>query len=208
MRRWPRGAALAVLLAAAVLAACDDAPELAALAPGATVLAFGDSLTYGTGAGDEETYPRVLAALTGLEVVNEGVPGELSAAGRERLPEVLEALSPALLVLCHGGNDFLRRLDPALTEANLLAMIELARSRGVAVVLVGVPDPGIVLSSHELYARVAEKAGVPLENDIVPALLSDPALKSDAIHPNAAGYRRMAEAVRALLVESGALAEP
>ena len=170
------------------------------------MVAFGDSLTWGTGAGDDEGYPEVLAALTGLDVVNEGVPGEVTSAGRERFPEVLDELSPALVVLCHGGNDFLRRVDSTLTERNLEAMIELARSRGVAVVLLGVPDPGIVLSSHDLYERVAERAGVPLENDIVPALLSDPALKSDTIHPNSAGYRRMAEAVRALLVEAGALA--
>jgi lysophospholipase L1-like esterase len=200
-----RGAAVALALACAALAACGDAPRLAALEPGAVVLAFGDSLTYGTGAGDEETYPAVLAALTGLDVVNEGLPGETSAAGLERLPDLLDRVAPRLLVLCHGGNDFLRRRDLGETERNLRAMIDEARRRGVEVVLLGVPAPGLLLSSAALYARVAEAAGVPIDDDVVPSILSDRSLKSDAIHPNATGYRRLAEAVRRLLVEHGAL---
>ena len=117
----------------------------------------------------------------------------------------LDEFRPELLILCHGGNDFLRKLDLGATEANLAAMVREAQSRGIAVVLIGVPEPGLFLGTAELYERVAEATGVPIEDGIIPEVLGDNRTKSDPIHPNAAGYRLLAEALAALLSERGAL---
>ncbi len=195
----------ALALALAALSACSGPPPLAPLGPDARILAFGDSLTHGTGAGRGESYPQVLARLTGREVINAGVPGELSAAGLARLGPLLDRHAPQLLILCHGGNDLLRRLDPARTAANLREMIAEARRRGIEVVLLGVPRPGIFLGTADLYLEVAELEAVPLERDALAQILGRSALKSDAIHPNAAGYRLLAERVEALLRAAGAL---
>jgi lysophospholipase L1-like esterase len=193
--------ALALLL----LAGCGSESSLPRLAPGAVILAFGDSLTEGTGAGAGESYPAVLEMLSGRRVVNEGIRGEESDAGLERLAQVLAQVNPDLVILGHGGNDFLRKRDLARTEANLRRMVELVRERHASVVLVGIPKPGIFLGTHPLYERIAESMGVPLEGDIMPEVLGDSDLKSDPFHPNAAGYREVAAALHRLLQDSGAL---
>ena len=201
----PRSRFLFPLLTALTISACGSGPQLPPLADDAVILAFGDSLTHGTGAKDSEAYPQVLAAATGLRVVEAGIPGEESDAGLARLPEVLDATQPDLVILGHGGNDLLRKRDPTQTKANLRRMAELAQSSGASVVLLGVPKPGLFLGTHPLYRELANELDLPLENDALAEILGDPALKSDAIHPNAAGYAQLATALQALLRRSGAL---
>jgi lysophospholipase L1-like esterase len=188
-----------------MLSACAREPQLPQLADDAVILAFGDSLTYGTGAERDESYPEVLGTLTGRQVIQSGVPGEVTAEGLNRLPAVLDRAHPDLLILCHGGNDLLRRFDQQATKQNLAAMVRLARDRGIAVVLIAVPAPGIFLKPPALYQEVADEQKIPLENDILEEILSDGNLKSDFIHPNVVGYRQMAEAIRDLLRKSGAI---
>ncbi len=199
-----RLAALAVLL---VLAACDSGPpQLEKLPTEGVVLAFGDSLTHGNGARPEASYPAVLEELIGRRVVRAGVPGEVTARGLARLPGVLQDSAPDLLVLIHGGNDLLQRKPPERIAANLRAMVRLARERGVAVVLIGVPGLGLILGrSAGFYEDLAEELELPYDGETLPAILIQPSLKSDAIHPNAQGYRKLAEAVAKLLRRSGAI---
>ncbi len=194
-----------VVLAMLLLAACAKGPHLQPLAADAAILAFGDSLTAGTGAGETESYPAVLAQLTGRRVINAGIPGELSAAGVARLPELLDLERPALLLLCHGGNDLLGRQSSQTIADNLRSMIRLARERGVAVVLLAVPSPDFSLSPPPFYADVAKEFGIPCEQKALAKILGKSSLKSDHIHPNAAGYRQLARAVTELLKNSGAL---
>jgi lysophospholipase L1-like esterase len=195
----------ATVLVLMLLIACGEASRLPPLAPDAVILAFGDSLTHGTGVTDGEDYPAVLSGLTGRAVVNAGVPGEETDGGLARLPAVLDEVRPSLVILTHGGNDLIRQRDPAAILSNLRGMAEAARGRGAAVVLLGVPRPAIFLRPHPLYADLAAELGVPLEADVLAETLALPALKSDQIHPNAAGYRAIAEAVDRLLREAGAL---
>ncbi|MGH8503097.1 MAG: GDSL-type esterase/lipase family protein [Gammaproteobacteria bacterium] len=169
------------------------------------IVAFGDSLTSGSGASTGRTYPDVLADLTHRTVINAGVPGEVSEAGRQRLAGVLVEHSPRLLILIHGGNDLLRGLDDERLRANLAAMLRTARSRNVAVVMLGVPERGLFLNSADLYQELADEFSVPIDTDTLPAILSDRSLKSDTIHPNDKGYRMIAESVYRLLADHGAL---
>jgi len=204
-----RGAGLRfalLLFAFAALAGCGEkTPSLPRLAPDAVVLAFGDSLTYGIGANPNESYPAVLEKKIGRKVVSAGVPGETSAQGLARLPAVLDQVHPQLLVLIHGGNDFLRRLDENQAAGNLRAMGKLARERGIAVVILGVPKPGLFPSSASFYREVANELGAPYDADTLPAILKDNELKADYVHPNAKGYAMLAESVAALLTKAKAL---
>jgi len=195
----------AFLLAAFLAAGCGARHKIEKLDSGATVLAFGDSLTFGTGATPAESYPAVLERSIGRKVVNAGVPGETSAQGLERLPATLDEVKPKLMLLCHGGNDFLRRLDDAQAAANVRAMIQLARERGIPVVLIATPKPGLPPSVPAFYGEIAAELKVPYDDGVLRSVLLDNALKSDMVHPNAAGYARIAAAVEKILKAAGAI---
>lgn len=188
-----------------LVAGCQNGPSLSPLGPDAVVLAFGDSLTHGNGAAAGHDYPAQLQRLIGRRVVNAGVPGEVTAEGRRRLPQVLDEVRPDLLILCLGGNDFLRHNSEKRAAANLAAMIETARSRGIEVLLVGVPRPGLLLAPAPFYQELADQYRIPCEDEILADILVDRDLKSDPIHPNAAGYSRLAEAVAEALEKAGAI---
>jgi len=196
--------ALACLLVAA-LAACGKSPALSPLAADAVVLAFGDSLTYGTGARAAESYPAQLESLIARRVVRAGVPGEVTPAALQRLPAMIEQHAPKLLLLCIGGNDFLRNMSQASAARNVREMVRIARDRGIDVVLIGTPEKGIMLSPPAFYAEIAEAYSIPYEGKIVGQVLRDSSLKSDAIHPNAQGYRLIAERIAELLRDEGAI---
>jgi len=194
------------LAAVAALAACgEDIPRLPVVGQSDVIVAFGDSLTFGTGAAPGESYPEALSGLIGRSVIAAGVPGEQTRGGRARLESVLEEHQPKILLLCLGGNDMLRRVNTAEIEANLRRMVDIARSRGVAVVLIAVPKPALFGGNAEFYRRIAEDLDLPLENEVLDDVLKDNSLKSDPIHPNARGYRRMAEAIAELLKKAGAV---
>lgn len=195
-----------VLLALVIaVASCGERPKLAPLPGDAVILAFGDSLTYGTGAGENESYPAQLEQLIGRQVVRAGVPGEVTAQALARLPGVLDEHSPRLLLLCIGGNDFLRRLGNLQAEANVRAMVKLAKSRGIDVLLIGTPEPGFSVTPPPFFAGIADEFRLPYLEAAIADVLKDSALKSDPIHPNARGYRIIAQRVADALKKSGAI---
>ena len=196
---------LASILLVLALAGCSERPKLERLAPDAVVLAFGDSLTYGTGAAEDESYPAQLQNLIGRRVVCAGVPGGVTAQALARLPAALDEHAPRLVLLCIGGNDFLRRLGNRQAEKNVREMVKLAQNRGVAVLLIGTPEPGFSVSPPSFYGGIAKEYRVPYEGAIVGEVLKDRTLKADPIHPNARGYRIIAERLAATLRESGAI---
>lgn len=203
--RW---SALVLLTSVLVLLAAgcrERPPQLRSLPENATILAFGDSLTHGTGADASESYPIRLEQLIQRPVINAGVPGEMTAEGLVRLPQLLDRYRPALLILCHGGNDLLQRTGEEQAANNLRAMIRLARERGVDVVLIGVPKPDLSLAPPVFYASIAGEFTIPYDDDTLAGILSDRSRKSDYIHPNALGYQQLAEAVHALLQAARAL---
>jgi lysophospholipase L1-like esterase len=191
----------------ALAASCGDSRKkaLAPLPADAVVLAFGDSLTYGTGAQEHESYPVQLEKMIGRRVVRAGVPGEVTAQALERLPAALEEHAPRLLLLCIGGNDFLRRLGTAQAAQNVREMVKLARGRGVEVMLIATPEPGLRVVPPEFYAEIAKEFGLLFEEDIIGEVLTDGSLKADTVHPNAKGYRIIAERLAEQLKRSGAI---
>ncbi len=196
-------ASITILVA---LTACGDSTkQIKRLPDDAIILAFGDSLTHGTGANKNESYPAILEQSINRKVINAGIPGELSINGLKRLPQLLEKHRPDLLILCHAGNDLLRKKNLAEAEKNIRQMIALAMNRNIPVILLAVPKPGVFLSDAELYSNIAGNTDITYIPNLMTEILSDTSMKSDPIHPNQDGYRKIALTLANVLRDSGAL---
>lgn len=173
------------------------------------MLILGDSLSYGTGANQGEDYPTLLAGTTGWQIINAGIPGDTSAGGLARLPDLLAAHKPKLLIVALGGNDFLQHLPNSQTDANLRAILAQAKGQGIVTTLVAIPELSPIraavgsLSDHPLYEKIAEETATPLVEDVFSEVLSDNALKADQVHPNAAGYKEASKRMLAELEKLG-----
>lgn len=196
-------------LTAALLftAACGSGKKHAKLPTNSTLLALGDSLTAGYGVPPEAAYPAQLAELTGWKVINGGVSGDTSAQALARLPALMDQ-QPDLVLVSIGGNDFLRKLPESETRANIAAILNTIQTANRPAVLVAIPyftAAALIgrVSEHPLYEDLAEEHQVPLLQGAWADILGDKDLKSDAIHANAAGYRRFAEDMAAFLKQQG-----
>ncbi len=160
------------------------------------IAAFGDSLTYGKGAARGETYPAQLSRLTGREVMNFGLNGDTAPAAVRRLDEVLSH-APDLVLIEFGGNDFMRSVPFGQTLQAVAEMIERVQATGAVAVLV---DTGGYYGMRK-YSKAYKKLAREKEAVFVPAILDGVWGKkgrmSDPIHPNAQGYRLVADKVYA-----------
>jgi lysophospholipase L1-like esterase len=187
-----------------LLSGCSE-PKLEPIKYGGSILAFGDSLTVGVGTAQANSYPAVLSELSGFNVINAGISGETTASGLQRLPNELDRTSPDLLILIEGGNDILQNKSEPAIKSNLKKMIELAQSRGIPVVLIGVPKKHLFSDSAPFYQALAEDYQLVFDGTLIASLLRSPSLKSDHVHFNTQGYRKMAESIYELLSDNGAL---
>lgn len=154
-------------------------------------VAFGDSLTLGTGAGNGG-YPALLSARLGVTMQNLGVAGETTADGLRRLADV-EALKPRVVLLCFGGNDVLRGQPREQMFANLGAMIDRLNAQGSFVVLIGIRGATLLRDANAKgFAELAEQKQVMHIPNLLDGIIGTPSLMSDYVHPNDAGYEKIA----------------
>jgi acyl-CoA hydrolase len=200
---------LTVSLAAILLSGCRKAPRLAALQPGQTVLAFGDSVTFGIGAAVGEDWPGLLAQKTGWNIVNAGVSGDTAQNGKNRIAALLDLHRPALVIIEIGGNDFLRRRPSKTVKEDIRHVIQAVHRTGARAALVSVPELsvlGVVAgrpSDSPIYEELSNEELLPLIPGVFSQILARPELCADRIHPNAQGYQVMATGIHARLREVG-----
>ena len=201
--------------------ATDDTAQREAMVPvmgeEVTILAFGDSLFAGYNLAEEEGYPeRLEAALRGrginARVIDAGIPGETSAAGRDRLGFTLEAQdeAPDLFILELGGNDLLRGISPEETRANFDAMLTELNAADLPVLIMGMRAPPNYGPEYQaafdgIYPDVAAQYGAELIPFWLEDIYQQPQLfQDDRIHPTAEGI----EALVASTVDQVAAALP
>lgn len=196
-----RSASFLLVALLGLLSACGSEEKVSPLPASSNVLALGDSLTEGYGVQPEQAWPSLLAEQTGWNVSNGGVSGDTSEAALRRLPGLLQRTDPALVLITLGGNDMLRRVPPQQTISNLEQTIAQVRRHGAQPVLLATPQPSIAgavfqhLSAPAFYREIAEAKNVPLIEDAIADVLSDPQLKVDQLHPNAEGHALLAEKI-------------
>lgn len=215
-RRYIMGR-MGLLLAAsssawAMLACTQTKLAVQPVPAGGEVLAFGDSLTQGLGAGASEAFPHLLAEQTGWNVVNAGVSGDTSAQALARLPRLLTQYQPALVIVGIGGNDFLRQQSAQAAQDNIETIVRACQEAHAQVLLVAMPEVNLLASAgwlkdHALYKAVANKLRVPLLEDAWSTVLSDERLRSDRVHANAQGYAQFTDLLVAQLRVVGLLAQ-
>jgi acyl-CoA thioesterase-1 len=195
-RAADKAAAALVLLALAALPAAADTLRLVAL---------GDSLTHGYGLPQDQGFvPQLQRWLTDqgadVEVVNMGVSGDTTAGGKARLGWALAAGADAV-ILEFGGNDLLRGIDPAVSRANLDAMLAELDRRDIPVLLAGLKAPLNFGARWQaefegMYADLARKHAAILYPSFLDGVFPDPELmQPDYIHPNERGVARIVEAI-------------
>lgn len=177
--------------------------------PERRILAFGDSLFAGLGVGIENSYPAQLEKALredgiNARIVNAGVSGDTTAAGRQRLAFTLDAQKPApeLVLLELGANDMLRALSPAETRANLTAILDELAGRRIPVLLMGMRAPPNYGPEYQqafdaIYADLGQREGVTLAPFWLEAIYRRPELfQSDRLHPTVTGLRVLVGATK------------
>jgi acyl-CoA thioesterase I len=160
---------------------------------GTAIIAFGDSLTAGYGAVAGEDYPSRLSAICNVPVLNAGKSGDTTQSALTRLESDVLSHAPRIVLIGLGGNDFLGGVSLPSTEENLRTIIRKAQSAGAMVILLGFKFPSLNANYEAMYKRVGREEGCLLVPGTLAGILTDPALRSDAIHPNARGYDLMAQ---------------
>ncbi len=191
---------LVVLAGFAVRGLFFDAPITNYPPKNEKIVAFGDSLVFGTGATKGGDFVSLVGRRLQRPVVNLGVPGDTTADGLVRADDVI-AEDPGVVLLLLGGNDYLRRIEKETTEANLAKLMRMFQDRGAVVVLLGVRGGILIDGRDDMYRALAEEYGAVYVEDVLDGIFGDATLMYDGIHPNDAGYAIIAERLVAVFEE-------
>lgn len=168
--------------------------------PNTPIVIFGDSLARGYGSTPGNDIASLLSKKLGKTVINLGVDGNTTVDGLARLDQVT-ALRPGIVLISLGGNDFLRKISRANTEANLSSIIEKLQDEKAIVVLLGVRDQAIFDDAAPMYERLAKKYQTAYVPNILSGLIADSRYMFDAIHPNDAGYAKIVERIYPVVID-------
>jgi acyl-CoA thioesterase-1 len=162
---------------------------------GTKIICFGDSITFGYGAGPGEDYPTTLAKAINLPVINAGVDGDTSTEALKRIQADVLDKDPRLVIIEFGGNDFIKKLPQEETLKNLKEMVELIQAKGAMVAIVDISAGMFFAEYRKIYGKLAQETGAIFIPNILSGIITNPSMKSDFLHPNAEGYKIIAERI-------------
>lgn len=162
---------------------------------GKKIICFGDSITSGYGVNPNDAYPSVLSEWLNMPVINAGIDGDTTDQALKRLaPDVLEK-DPLLVVVEFCGNDFLEKIPKETTLSNISLMVDKIQEQGAMVAIVDI-SAGMFMAQYRMdFRRLAQKKDAIFIPGILDKIITNPSMKSDFLHPNAKGYRLVAERI-------------
>ena len=156
---------------------------------------LGDSLAAGYEMPKGAGFVEVLSQRLGLEIENLGQNGATTAESLPRVAKEVLPLKPSLVIIELGGNDALRKVDPAETRENLAQMIRAVQEQGIPVMLLGVRGGLMSDRFDEMFDGLVSEFQTAYVPDLLDGILTHPELKHDNIHPNAKGHQALADKV-------------
>ena len=160
---------------------------------GENIICFGDSLTFGTGAGKDMDYPSQLSEMIGQPVINAGVSGDTTDSARQRLERDVLFKAPDAVLITLGGNDLKNGVAKDRAFENLRIIVNSIQNTGAQVIIGGIKFPIRDRGFGSAYRKLAEDTGAILIPNIFEGIMGNRKLMSDPIHPNDAGYKIIAE---------------
>jgi len=191
MRTFSCRAISSLLLTLFLLAACGGQEPVTL--SGDNIICFGDSLTFGTGATPDKSYPAQLAAIINQPVINAGIPGDTTTRALQRLERDVLSRTPRMVLITLGGNDLKNGVDKQVAFKNLKEIVEAIQAEGALVVIGGIKLLFWDRGYEAEYEKLADETGAILIPNILGGLMGNEELMHDTIHPNAAGYEIMAK---------------
>ena len=158
-----------------------------------TIICFGDSLTYGTGANPGKDYPSQLSKMIDKPVINAGVPGDTTARALKRLQRDVLARSPDVVLITLGGNDLKNGVSKDISFGNLKRIVESIQEQGARVIIGGLKFPLRDRGFARGYKKLADQTGAVLIPNIFKDIMGNRKFMSDPIHPNGEGYKMIAD---------------
>jgi len=162
---------------------------------GANIICFGDSITFGYGVEMGQDYPSALAKLLSIPVINMGIDGDTSTEALKRLESDVLERNPLLVIIEFGGNDFLRKIPQEVTLNNVKEMVERIQAKGAMAAIVDISAGMFLAEYRTAFSNLAREKGAIFISSILSGIITNPHLKSDFIHPNADGYKILAQRI-------------
>jgi lysophospholipase L1-like esterase len=184
-----------VLYLASLLSGCAKREIKNIDSKGTNIICFGDSITFGYGVSSGEDYPSILGKIIPLTVINAGIDGDTTTEALKRLDTDVIDRSPRLVIIQFGGNDFLRGIPTETTINNITEMVERVQEEGAIVAIADISAGFLLNQYHAPLYNLCKTKGAIFIPKILNGIITNPSLKSDFIHPNAQGYKIIAERI-------------
>mgnify|MGYP001581603831 CR=1 FL=1 len=165
---------------------------------GTTIVAFGDSLIHGVGSTEGNDFISLLSQRVGQPIINLGINGNTTVDGLARIKKALDK-DPKIVILLLGGNDYLRKVPIETTFKNLELMVKAIQKQGSMVLLLGVRGGLLTDIFADKFEEFAETHKVAFVPNVLDGLIAKNKYMSDAVHPNDAGYKEIADKVEPVL---------